>query len=116
MLFLMCCVSGCVRNSKSEEALERQSVRVCVCVCMCNPGLCENVITCMSKRALVYVSKMAPVLSKSGLPADTQLQMSAARAMCVNVGALTTCTRKLHTYNSTNETQLPLKTNNYVQN
>lgn len=83
MLFLMCCVSGRVRNSKSEEALERQSVRVCVCVCMCNPGLCENVITCMSKRALVYVSKMAPVLSKSGLPADTQLQMSAARAMCV---------------------------------
>ena len=60
-------------------------------VCVCNPGLCENVITCMSKRALVYVSKMAPVLSKSGLPADTQLQMSAARAMCANVCSLTLC-------------------------
>lgn len=114
MLFLVCCVSGLVRNSRREEALERQSLRVCVCVC--NPGLCENVITCMSKRALVYVSKMAPVLSKSGLPADTQLQMSAARAMCVNVCALTTCTRKLQTYNSTNETKPPLKTNNYLQN
>lgn len=52
---------------------------------MCNPGLSENVITCMSKRALVYVSKMAPVLSKSGLPEDTQLQMSAARATCEDV-------------------------------
>lgn len=44
---------------------------VCACVHVCNPGLCENVITCMSKRALVYVSKMVPVLSKNGLPADT---------------------------------------------
>lgn len=58
---------------------------------MCNPGLCENVITCMSKRALVYVSKMAPVLSKSGLPADTQLQMSAARATCANACSLPVC-------------------------
>lgn len=64
-------------------------IRVCVCLCArarmcaCNPGLCENVITCMSKCASVYVSKMAPVLNKGGLPADTQLQMSAARLMCV---------------------------------
>lgn len=65
MLLLVCCASGRVRNRKSKGALERQSVRVCACVC--NPGLCENVITCVSKRALVYVSKMAPVLSKSGL-------------------------------------------------
>lgn len=39
----------------------------------------------MSKRALVYVSKMAPVLSKRGLPGDTQLEMSTARATCGNV-------------------------------
>lgn len=38
----------------------------------------------MSKCAFVYVSKMALVLNKSGLPADTQLQISAARPMCVN--------------------------------
>lgn len=56
-----------------------------MCVCVCNPGLCENVITCMSKCAFVYVSKMAPVLNKSGLPADTQLQISAARPVCVNM-------------------------------
>lgn len=61
MLFLVCRVSECVRNRKSTRASKRQSVRVCICVP--NPGLCENVITCMSKRALVYVSKMAPVLS-----------------------------------------------------
>ncbi len=35
MLFLVCCVSGRVRNSKSEGALERQSVHVHVCVCVC---------------------------------------------------------------------------------
>ncbi len=64
---------------------------VYVCVCVCNPDLCENVITCMSKRALVYVSKMAPVLSKSGLPADTQLQMSASGAACARASVLTTC-------------------------
>ncbi len=85
---------------------------------MCNPGLCENVITCMSKRALVYVSKMAPVLSKSGLPADTQLQMSVARATCANACVCSQCVyqQATHTYNNTDETQFPLKTNNYLQN
>lgn len=78
-----------------EKQKERRSFRktICVCalVCVCNPGLSENVITCMSKHALVYVSKMAPVLSKSGLPADTQLQMSAAKAGCVCVRMYAQC-------------------------
>lgn len=118
MLFLVCCISGCVRHRKSEGALKRQSVRIYanVCVCVCNPGFSENVITCMSKRALVYVSKMAPVLSKSGLPADTQLQMSAAGAMCACVCAYNVFSSKLHTYNSTKDVQFPLKTNNYLRN
>lgn len=75
-------------------------------MCVCNPDLCENVITCMSKRALVYVSKMAPVLSKSGLPADTQLQMSAARAKCVRACAHSVFT-KLHTYNRSMKHNFP---------
>lgn len=67
-------------------------------VCVCNPGLSENVITCMSKRALVYVSKMAPVLRKHGLPDDTKLQMSAARATCENVCVGTTCLPESYTH------------------
>lgn len=54
-------------------------------MCVYNPGFCENVIICMSKCAFVYVSKMALILNKSGLPADTQPQMVAARLTCVNM-------------------------------
>lgn len=46
---------------------------------MYNPGLCERVITCMSKRALVYASKIATVLSRSGLPVNIQLQTPASQ-------------------------------------
>lgn len=74
-------VSGRARNSRSL------GTTICWCNCvractlagtLCNPGR-ENVITCMSKRALVYVSEMAPVKSESGLPAHAQLQMSCSQ-------------------------------------
>lgn len=73
-------VSGRARNSRS--------LGTTICRCgraragaLCNPGLCENVITRVSKRALVYVSEMAPVKSESGLPADAQLQMSRSQGV-----------------------------------
>lgn len=68
----------------------------------------------MSKCAFVYVSMMAPVLHKTGLPADTQLQISAARAVCVHVQIV--CSRRLHLYISASETKLALKTKNAFQN
>lgn len=79
LLFFFLSVSGRARNSRSLGTTICQCKRVRACTLagtLCNPGLCENVITCMSKRALVYVSEMAPVKSESGLPAHAQLQMS----------------------------------------
>lgn len=109
-----------------EKQNERRSFRTTICASVCvSVSVCviqvsvKNVITCMSKRALVYVSKMAPVLSKSGLPADTQLQMSAARptfpyecvrSQCVYREATDTDTHRM------SKTQFPLKTNNYLKN
>lgn len=54
---------------------------------VCNPGLCENVITSMSKCASVYVSEMAPVKSESGLPAIAQHQMFQSKGQGTSVSA-----------------------------
>lgn len=44
-----------VWKTAREKELKRDDLSMWVCVR--NPGLCQNVITCMSKHALVYVSK-----------------------------------------------------------
>lgn len=73
-----------VGERETVGASERQSVGAGErgrASALCNPGLCENVITRVSKPALVYVSEMAPVKSESGLPADAQLQMSRSQGV-----------------------------------
>lgn len=103
MLFLGSCVILRVREGfKDDNPFPN----------VCNPGLLENVITCVNKRTLVYVSTVAPVLSKNGFPTAEQLFAPRAEQMHEH----NMFTDKLQRLCSTRETQFPQQADNYLQN
>lgn len=103
MLFLASCVILCVREGFRDDNPFPN---------VCNPGLLENVITCVNKHTLVYVSNMAPVLSKNGF--STAEQLFAPRAEQMHEHNM--FTDKLQRLCSTRETQFSQQADNYLQN